>query len=213
MQLSKGMIMKKVLALAVLALSFSSAQLHAALGVPTPVPIPDPTPAPTPIPTPAPAPTPAPVTVLPTGGGISHAVDEKFHVGLNWTLGGSIVPDAVIGFRHANVDSNGKTHGSDLSLSIPLTHISLGKLKVQYFEGHINALGEVGLGYDFDSKNFLATARAQVPHFYFGSDYVFGSGFHPFVGITSEKLSKPASIEATTCPVSYTFNPETGLCM
>ena len=43
--------------------------------------------------------------------------DNRVYAGLKWSLSGGIKPEAVLGFRHANINSSGDTDGGDISIS------------------------------------------------------------------------------------------------
>ena len=147
-----------------------------------------------------------------TGNAIKN--DTQFYAGLNWNLGGTRVPDAVIGVRFARIDSAGKVYGSDLSASMPLSNFGLGKIKAKYIDGTDNGQGEIGLGYNFVTSKYLGTVGYSLPYANIGTDYMLDSGFEPFAGIhTMDSYDKPNKSGITyTCPRGGTLNPVTLIC-
>ena len=135
--------------------------------------------------------------------------------GVRWTLGGSIVPEVVAGYRFASVTNNGATQGGDLSLSIKITGkselndlIHLGKLRAKYLNGTDYLQGEVGAGWDFASKGLFAGVSAQGPFVNTGLDYdlsgknAFGKSFSPYLEFNSLGIySRPQKINSTTLPL------------
>ncbi len=81
--------------------------------------------------------------------------DNRAYAGLKWTLNEGVKPEAVLGVRHARVDSSGDTDGADLSISAKfIESFQLGKLRAKYFNGKESTQGEVGAGYDFINGMF-----------------------------------------------------------
>ena len=81
--------------------------------------------------------------------------DNRAYAGLKWTLNEGIKPQAVLGFRHANINSNGDTDGGDISISAKfMDGIQPGQLRVKYFNGKEDVQGELGGGYDFTQGIF-----------------------------------------------------------
>lgn len=93
----------------------------------------------------------------------SRNVDNGY-AGLKWTLGESFIPELVVGFRHANVGSNGETYGGDISFSFRVWGgLQPGQIRLKYFNGADYLQGEVGGGYDF--KTASSSVSAAKPHF------------------------------------------------
>ena len=125
--------------------------------------------------------------------------------GVKWTLGDSLVPEWVAGYRFASVTNNGATQGGDLSLSVKITGktqlnnlIHLGKLRAKYFNGIDYLQGEVGGGWDFAKNGVFAGVSAQGPFVNTGVDYdftgvnSFSKSFSPYTGFNSIGIySKP----------------------
>jgi hypothetical protein len=118
--------------------------------------------------------------------------------GVKWTLGDSIIPEIVAGYRYASVTSSGATQGGDLSISVKITGktelnnlIHLGKLRAKYLNGINYLQGEVGGGWDFAKNGVFAGIGAQGPYVNAGVDYdftgvnSFGKSFSPYAGFNS----------------------------
>ena len=98
--------------------------------------------------------------------------DNKVYAGLKWTLNEGIKPQAVIGFRHTNIGSDGHTDGGDISLSAKfIDGFQLDKTRLKYINGNNDVQGEVGGGYDFTKGLFLG-ASANGPYINLGVDYL-----------------------------------------
>ena len=145
-------------------------------------------------------------TLVTTPGSASKSVNRGY-AGLKWTLGQGITPSAVIGFRHANVESGGHVDGGDISMSFNFAGgFQLGKLRAKYLNGQENVQGELGGGYDFAKNGLFAGASVQGPFVNVGADLGFNSGFEPYVMINSlRKYNKPTgSTSSYVCPVGST---------
>jgi hypothetical protein len=139
--------------------------------------------------------------------------------GVKWTLGDSLVPELVAGYRFASVTNNGATQGGDLSMSVKITGktqlnnlIHLGKLRAKYFNGIDYLQGEVGGGWDFAKSGMFAGVSAQGPFVNTGVDYdfsganSFSKSFSPYAGFNSIGIySRPHTSEPTsgTCPDAF----------
>ena len=135
--------------------------------------------------------------------------------GVKWTLGGSLVPELVAGYRFASVTNNGATQGGDLSMSIKITGktelndlIHLGKLRAKYLNGTDYLQGEVGAGWDFANKGLFAGISAQGPFVNTGVDYDLSGkntpskSFSPYLEFNSLGIySRPQKTTTTTAPV------------
>jgi len=83
--------------------------------------------------------TPAPASITTYSETNTSANSNMGYGGVKWTLGDSLVPEVVAGYRFASVTNNGATQGGDLSMSIKITGktelndlIHLGKLRQQF---------------------------------------------------------------------------------
>ncbi|WP_157198185.1 hypothetical protein [Methylomonas sp. DH-1] len=145
----------------------------------------------------------------------SRNVDNGY-AGLKWTLGESFIPELVVGFRHANVGSNGETYGGDISFSFRVWGgLQPGQIRLKYFNGADYLQGEVGGGYDF-KNGFFVGLGGKAPFSSVGLDYQF-SGRVPLVPYfmldSIGQYRKPAVNFRITCPLpGQHYNPVTGLC-
>jgi hypothetical protein len=100
------------------------------------------------------------------------AIHNSIYAALKWTFGESFKPEAVLGFRHAKVDSNGDTDGGDVSISAKfIDGLELGKLRGKYFNGKDNVQGEVGGGFDFN-KGLFTGIGVHAPYSNLGIDFL-----------------------------------------
>ena len=136
---------------------------------------------------------------------------NRVYAGLKWTLNDGTTPEAVVGLRHARINSNGDTHGGDVSLSMKVFNMfQLCKLRAKYFNGQEFAQGEASGGVDF-TKGLFVGASVKAPYSNLGVDYLpkASNAFEPYLIIdTLHKNSKPNP----TCPTNYTLNTSNGLC-
>jgi len=150
-------------------------------------------------------------TVSPTANS-SRDVDNGY-AGLKWTLGGSFVPEVVVGYRHGNINSNGDTYGGDVSFSFQVYGgLQPGKLRLKYFNGSDYLQGEVGGGYDF-SKGFFAGIGGNAPFSNLGVDYHFSdpAALVPYFMLDSlGQYRKPRPVPI--CSAGLPFDPGTGTC-
>jgi hypothetical protein len=153
-------------------------------------------------------------TPIVTTSSASRNVDNGY-AGLKWTLGGSFIPEVVVGFRHANVSTNGDTYGGDISFSFQVWGgLQPGKLRLKYFNGADYMQGEVGGGYDF-KKGFFAGIGGKAPFSNVGVDYHFNDSVPlvPYFMLDSiGQYRKPRVNTIITCPSGQSFNPVSGMC-
>lgn len=96
--------------------------------------------------------------------------DDRVYAALKWTFGESIKPEALLGFRHANIHSNGDTSGGDYSISAKfIDGFQLSKFRAKYFDGKENVQGEVGAGFDFN-KGLFTGLSVHAPYSNLGID-------------------------------------------
>lgn len=105
--------------------------------------------------------------------GISQSsIHNSIYAALKWTFGESFKPEAILGYRHAKVDSSGDTDGADLSISAKLVNgLELGKFRAKYFNGNDDVQGEVGGGFDFN-KGFFTGIGVHAPYSNLGIDLI-----------------------------------------
>ena len=130
-------------------------------------------------------------------------IHNSIYAALKWTFGESFKPEAVLGFRHAKVDSNGDTDGGDVSISAKfIDGLELGKLRGKYFNGKDNVQGEVSGGFDFN-KGLFTGIGVHAPYSNLGIDFIpFAKDrLEPYLQLDTIKgNSKPPYI-ITTPPV------------
>ncbi|NOU40876.1 MAG: hypothetical protein HOO85_06330 [Methylotenera sp.] len=138
------------------------------------------------------------------------SIHNSIYAALKWTFGESFKPEAVVGLRHAKVDSNGDTDGSDISISTKfIGGFELGKLRAKYFNGNETIQGEIGGGYDF-VKGIFAGVGVKAPYSNIGVDYQYSNENHwlPYFMLdTLKKYDKPH--QTLTCPANNTLNGNT----
>ena len=128
--------------------------------------------------------------------------DNRAYAGLKWTLSGGIKPEAVLGFRHANISSNGDTDGGDISISAKfMDGIQPGQLRAKYFNGKEDVQGELGGGYDF-TQGIFGGVGIHAPYSNVGLDLFPNAQtkFDPYIQLDTIKgNNKPSS----HCPFTY----------
>ncbi|MEI6267448.1 MAG: hypothetical protein WCP01_01100 [Methylococcaceae bacterium] len=158
----------------------------------------------------------APIPATSTTSGSSTNVNMGYG-GLKWTLGESLVPEIVAGYRYASVTSSGATQGGDVSIAFKVTGekniadiIQLGKLRAKYLNGMDYLQGEIGGGYDFSKKGLFAGISAQGPYVNSGVDYEFSgkesisNSFKPFIMFNSIGIYNTPSKNVTlSCPTNF----------
>ena len=104
------------------------------------------------------------------------------NAGFKWTFGKTMASELVLGFRHAQVDANGKIDRGDISMSFNLVGgVTPVKLRAEYFNVPEKVQSEVVSGYDF-SHGLFAGVSAQGPYSNNGVDYLLNASslFEPF---------------------------------
>ena len=143
--------------------------------------------------------------------------DNKVFVGVNWNWGAREGLTGVVGYRWAKVKTDDKVRGGLVDLTMPLTgadRFSLGELHLKALAGKRSVQGEAGIGYGFQAQAFLLNAGVRAPYATAGTDYLFGKGWQPYVGIHSMGRSKRAeNTSTTTCPAGYTYESEFDVCV
>ncbi len=156
---------------------------------------------------------PAPVTTITK----KNRNDNKLFVGLNWNWGVREGLTGVIGYRWAKVKTDDKVRGGLVDLTMPLTgpdRFTLGELHLKGLAGKRSVQGEAGIGYGFQAGAFLLNAGVRAPYVTAGTDYLFGKGWQPYLGIHSLGRAKKAEeTSTTTCPEDYTYDAESNSCV
>ena len=115
--------------------------------------------------------------------------DNRVYAGLKWSLSGGIKPEAVLGFRHANINSSGDTDGGDISISAKfMDGFQPGQIRAKYFNGKEDVQGEVGGGYDF-TQGIFGSLGVHAPYSNLGLDLLPNAQtkFNPYVQVDSIK--------------------------
>lgn len=145
-----------------------------------------------------------------TGGKYSS---DKFFAGINWTFGAGpkLGPEAMIGFHSTRVKP-GSVKGQGIKFTFPLSGgPQVGAIKLTAIHGNRHLQGELGIGYSFLMGAPLLTGGGFGSHVMFGSDYVFGNGFRPYVGVhTMGSYRKPSGGTTTSCQSGFVL--EEGNC-
>ena len=123
--------------------------------------------------------------------------DNKVYAGLKWTLNEGIKPQALIGFRHTNIGSDGHTDGGDISLSAKfIDGFQLDKTRLKYINGNNDVQGELGGGYDFTKGLFLG-GSANGPYINLGVDYLIQAkdkSIDPYIMLNTLSRTKTKTI-------------------
>jgi len=119
--------------------------------------------------------------------------DNKVFVGINWNFGVRTGATAVVGYRWAQVSTSDHVHGVLVDLTVPLTGapVQLGEFHVKGLDGTRSVQGELGVGYGFQGEAFLVNGGVRVPYVNAGTDYLFGKGWQPYVGIDTLQRARP----------------------
>jgi hypothetical protein len=132
----------------------------------------------------------------------SSLTDKRVYGGLKWTLNEGVIPQAVIGYRHARTESNGNTDGGDISISAKfMDGFQLGKLRAKYFDGKEKVQGEVGGGYDF-ARGLFGGVGIHAPYSLIGLDFhpfVNENKLEPYIQIDTIKKYKKNNSTTSTC--------------
>jgi hypothetical protein len=153
---------------------------------------------------------PPPPLVITTGSAAQTQV--KGYAGLVWTLGGqksALQPDAVVGVRSVKVKSDGNVNnGVDLSARFSFVNgVAFDSTRLSYVAGKRDLLANVGVGYSYVSKSYMATLAAQGDYSRVGVDYGFINGkWTPSLELLT--LEKPKQVKQSTalsCPSPYTL--------
>ena len=115
-----------------------------------------------------------------------------------------VKPEAVLGFRHANINSNGDTDGGDISISAKfMDGIQPGQIRAKYFNGKENVQGELGGGYDF-TQGIFGSLGVHAPYSNIGLDlYPTVLKFDPYFQLDSIKGNDKAH---PNCQNPYVWN-------
>jgi len=148
---------------------------------------------------------PAPVETTST----SSASEIQFLGGLQWNFGTN-APELVLGFRETRTSSSDEVVGGKLDLEFPLNAHFLDAFTIRGMglAGDRDVQGEFGLGLSgFDFKPLLA-GGIQGPYVNGGVNYIFGTGFEPYLGANSlSRPHKPNTHTSLNCAAGQTLEP------
>lgn len=138
--------------------------------------------------------------------------DNKVFVGINWNWGVRNGATAVVGYRWARVKSNNHVSGALVDLTVVLSGapVGLGEMHVKGLAGGRSVQGEFGAGYGFQGQAFLLNGGVRAPYANVGTDYLFGKGWQPYVGINTLQRVK-APTETASCPTGFDLTG--GMCV
>lgn len=146
---------------------------------------------------------PPPPTETRTGGEVSK--DEAF-IGLEWTIGKSILPEVQVGYRDVDVESDGDVSGAQVSLTFNIEQMSFGKLRLEGVQGDEDIQGQLGVGYNFAQPGWMLTGGGQGNYVFAGVDYTIGSGFDFRGGVnTISDYDVPSETVTLSCPDNYSL--------
>jgi len=136
--------------------------------------------------------------------------DNKIYAGINWNWGAREGATAVVGYRAAKVRGNDRVRGAKVEMSVVLSGapVGLGEIRVKALAGKRNVQGELGAGFSFQGQAFLLNAGVQGPYVNGGTDYLFGKGWQPYIGVNTLGRVKKAS-ETFSCPAGYDLSGST----
>ena len=140
--------------------------------------------------------------------------DNKVFVGINWNFGVRTGATAVVGYRWAKVNSSDHVHGAlaDLTIVLSGAPVGVGEFHVKGLTGSRSVQGELGVGYGFQGEAFLVNGGVRVPYANVGTDYLFGKGWQPYVGVdTLKRVKAHEETSTTSCPSG--FNLSKGACV
>lgn len=136
--------------------------------------------------------------------------DNRLYVGINWNFGVRDGTTAVLGYRTAKTRDSDRVHGVKAEMTYVLSGAprGFGEVRVKALQGRRDALGELGLGYSLQSEAFLLNGGLQGPYVNAGTDYLFGKGWMPYVGINTLARVREAT-QITSCPTGFVLNGAT----
>lgn len=141
--------------------------------------------------------------------GATHTTDTKLYAGLKWTLNEGAKPEAVIGFRRADINSSGHTDGQDVSITAKfIDSLHLADARFKYFNGTNDIQAEANAGYNF-LKGLFVGASANAAYSNAGVDYFIGessSTINPYLMVdTLSHYHKPSTSTSISCPSSHPY--------
>lgn len=161
-----------------------------------------------------PPPTPTFTTVV---IGQDKVGDDEFFAGINWQFGAQAQAEIVVGYRDVNVHSDGDVDGAGIDFTFPIKDgLKFGEVRLKGINGEDDWQGEYGLGWSFLHQGFLLTGGVQGNFVTAGTDYVFGTGWQPYLGANSVgDYDVPPYLTETTasCPSPYVVSVDGQSCV
>ena len=152
------------------------------------------------------------ITVGPGGG---DQMDTRGYLGFSWSLGAGEPkrPDVVIGVQRIRVKSDDNLTGVDLNARIGLDG-QLARIALSGLYGSRNLYANAGVGYDFRTRDMIATVGAQTARLRTGLDYgLQARKFVPYFEVNS--LAEPDAVAGSSstlsCANGYVLTDGTGL--
>ncbi len=137
---------------------------------------------------------------------------DEFFAGINWQFGAQSQAELVVGYRDVDVHSDGDVDGYGVDFTFPLKDgIKFGEMRLKGIDGQEDWQGEYGLGWSFLNEGFLLTGGVQGNYFTLGTDFVFGTGWQPYVGVNSiGSYDAPDFLTETTgsCPAPFVLSQD-----
>ena len=140
--------------------------------------------------------------------------DNKIFAGINWNWGVRNGATAVIGYRWAKIKDNERVHGAliDMTFALSGAAVGPGEIHLKALQGRRSVQGELGVGYGLQAGAFLLNGGVRAPYVNLGTDYLFGKGWQPYIGIdTLGRVKKPDEVSTTTCPAGSVL--QNGTCV
>ncbi|MCI1191408.1 hypothetical protein MOJ79_06095 [Calidifontimicrobium sp. SYSU G02091] len=121
-------------------------------------------------------------TALGSAGPVAAKDDSQWYAGVLLQFDTVIKPAAVIGWRKANVDSDGKPSGVDIGVQFWTD--GLHATRLQGFRGDRCLQGQLGVGYNFKKTTPLLTGGVHGNHWFAGVDFTLNDrALSPYVGL------------------------------
>lgn len=112
--------------------------------------------------------------------------DTRFFAGLNWTFGsGGQSVEGILGVAHGSTDAGGDFTGAKASLHLKLDNgdVRFRKAKLTGLFGEPEVQGEAGIGYNFETGNFIGVAGVNGRYAHAGADIGFNGAIDGYIGV------------------------------
>lgn len=141
---------------------------------------------------------------MPVTSGPESKTQTQGFVGLNWTLGGSLKPELVIGVANTRTEYGGETTGAKLALFLDVFGgVKPSAIKLNYLNGRYDGQGEVGVGYSFAKSSPLLDIGASGQFVGAGLETYWNGGWSAYGTLHSlDKFERPNRTTSTSCPIT-----------